>query len=72
MWKTPYIETDLFSYLVIKGPAKLQSFGEETISIELAEMKIEVGADKLKMPTYSTDLLVIRFKGLKLFEVVRF
>lgn len=72
MWKTPYIETDLFSYLVIKGPAKLQSLGEETICIELAEMKIEVGATRLKIPTYSADLLVLRFKGLNLFEVVRF
>lgn len=72
MWKTPYIETDLFSYLVIKGPARLQSFGERTLSITLTEMKIEVGADQLMLPTYSTDLLVIRFKGLNLFEVVRF
>lgn len=45
MWKTPYIETDLFSYLVIKGPARLQSFGERTLSITLREMKIEMGAD---------------------------
>ncbi|PJK17551.1 hypothetical protein CQS04_01345 [Chryseomicrobium excrementi] len=72
MWKTPYIETDLFSYLVIKGPARLQSFGERTLSIRLTEMKIEVGADQLMLPTYSKDLLVIRFKGLNLFEVVRF
>lgn len=72
MWKTPYLETDLSSYLVLKGPAKLQSIGEETISIELAEMKIGIGADRLMMPTYSQDLLVIRFKGLNLFEVVRF
>lgn len=71
MWKTPYIETDLFSYLVIKGPARLQTFGEETISNELVEMKIEVGAARLLIPT-STDLLVIRFKGLNSFEVVRF
>lgn len=72
MWKTPYIETDLFSYLVIKGPARLQTFGEETISNELVEMKIEVGAARLLIPTSSTDLLVIRFKGLNSFEVVRF